>query len=101
MYHVYFPNNLSLILGTVDNPQTVRIIKNIPNLLEKVVKGIYQTGNFNVKPTYISHVPDFKEPIKYFNINHNIMWKQLICYAITNKLILFPTILLPTQSYMI
>ena len=44
---------------------------------------------------YISHVPGFNEPIKYFNTHHTIMKKRVIFYTIKNDVVLFSDILSP------
>ena len=73
MYLVDFTNNLFLRLGTVDNPQTVILRKKHPQSSQKIVKGISQNRNSNVKPIYISHVSEFNYTIKHFNVRCPIM----------------------------
>ena len=73
MYIVVLPDILFLRLGTVDNPQTVILRKKHPQSSQKIVKGISQNGNSNMKPIYISHVSEFNDTIKHFNVRCPIM----------------------------
>ena len=64
MYLVDFLGNLSLKIGTVDNSQTVRIKKSSQSTQE-IRKRNITNWKFNLKPTYIGHLPELNEPTEY------------------------------------